>query len=466
MRSDRTTQRESRKLDVMTQFEQASTQAANATQADAVHELLEAGARAGKLSYAHINRVLGDAQIDAEDAEAIFEVLESRGIQVVDEAELAPKADVAAPSKTPKAPKDARPDRELDDVLSKIETFFAPAESSTRLEDEGEESDAEMQLAQDESALGGMELSGTAAAILDDDADESGSAVSDAFTQYLQQMGRTPLLSIEEEQHLAHLAREASPEQRIAAKQRLVEANLRMVVHIARNYQGRGLLPLLDIVQEGNLGLIRAVDKFNPNKGQRLSSFATWYIREAINHALAAQARSIRLPGHLSGALQKLQRLSREMTQTLGREPSRQELAQAAGLSLKQVEELQRVVAEPLSLDQSSSGGEDEDDLGERVSDVGADDSMTGISRDQLQGGIREVLETLPERESDILQQRFGLGEYAEIGPSSLDDIAANLRISRDRVHQLEVRALRKLRHRTKGTPLGALLSGDDEDDD
>ena len=464
MRSDRTTQRESRKLDVMTQFDQAPTQAANATQADAVHELLEAGARAGKLSYAHINRVLGDAQIDAEDAEAIFEVLESRGIQVVDEAELAPKAEAAAPPKTPKQPK-VRPDRELDDVLSKIETFFSPAESSTRLEDESEESDAEMQLAQDESALGGMELSGTAAAILDDDADESGSAVSDAFTQYLQQMGRTPLLSIEEEQHLAHLAREASPEQQVIAKQRLVEANLRMVVHIARNYQGRGLLPLLDIVQEGNLGLIRAVDKFNPNKGQRLSSFATWYIREAINRALAAQARSIRLPGHLSGALQKLQRLSREMTQTLGREPSRQELAQAAGLSLKQVEELQRVVAEPLSLDQSSSGGEDEDDLGERVSDVGADDSMTGISRDQLQGGIREVLETLPERESDILQQRFGLGEYAEIGPSSLDDIAANLRISRDRVHQLEVRALRKLRHRTKGTPLGALLSGDDEDD-
>ncbi len=447
----------------MTQFEQASTQAANATQADVVHELLEAGARAGKLSYAHINRVLGDAQIDDEDVEAIFEVLESRGIQVVDEAELAPKAGVAAAPKTPKPPK-VRSDRELDDVLSKIETFFAPAESSTRLEDESGLDDT--QLTQDESAFNGMELSGTAAAILDDDADESGSAVSDAFTQYLQQMGRTPLLTFEEEQHLAHLAREASPEQRIAAKQRLVEANLRMVVHIARNYQGRGLLPLLDIVQEGNLGLIRAVDKFNPNKGQRLSSFATWYIREAINHALAAQARSIRLPGHLSGALQKLQRMSREMTQTLGREPSRQELAQAAGLSLKQVEELQRVVAEPLSLDQSSSGSEDEDDLGERVSDVGADESMSSMSRDQLQGGIREVLETLPERESDILQQRFGLGEYAEAGPSSLDDIAANLRISRDRVHQLEVRALRKLRHRTKGTPLGALLSGDDEDDD
>lgn len=447
----------------MTESEQASTQAADGTQSSAVHELLEAGARAGKLSYAHINRVLGDAQIDDEDVEAIFEVLESRGIQVVDEAELAPKAEVVAPPKTPKPPK-VRSDRELDDVLSKIETFFAPAESSTRLEDESGLDDT--QLAQDESAFGGMELSGTAAAILDDDADESGSAVSDAFTQYLQQMGRTPLLTFEEEQHLAHLAREASPEQRIAAKQRLVEANLRMVVHIARNYQGRGLLPLLDIVQEGNLGLIRAVEKFNPNKGQRLSSFATWYIREAINHALAAQARSIRLPGHLSGALQKLQRMSREMTQTLGREPSRQELAQAAGLSLKQVEELQRVVAEPLSLDQSSSGSEDEDDLGERVSDVGADESMSSMSRDQLQEGIREVLETLPERESDILQRRFGLGEYAEVGPSSLDDIAANLRISRDRVHQLEVRALRKLRHRTKGTPLGALLSGDDEDDD
>ncbi len=426
----------------------------------AVRELLEAGARAGKLSYAHINRVLGDAQIDAEDAEAIFEVLENRGIQVVDEVEPKPATKPqTSVAQTPKKPKPLRADRELDDVLSHIENFFTPPQStalsSTRNQDDASENLPLM-----------PEISGAVAAILDDEADESGSAVSDAFTQYLQQMGRTPLLSPEEELFLAHQAREGSPLMQEDARRRLVEANLRLVVHIARNSKGRSLLPMLDLVQEGNLGLIRAVDKFNPDKGSRLSSFATWYIREAINHAIAAQARSIRLPGHLNAASQKLQRLQREMTQTLGHEPSRQELAQTAGLSLKQVEELQRVATEPLSLDQAGGGEDEDDELGDRLAGAGDDGAFLSVSQGDLQQGIGEVLGSLPEREAAILQQRFGLGEWAESGPRSLDDIAATLHISRDRVHQLEIRALRKLRRRAQNTSLGEMVSDYDEDDD
>ena len=445
----------------MTQRENEAPKPVDSPEQTAVRELLETGARLGKLSYDHINQVLGDAQIDAEDAEAIFEILENRGIQVVEETEISQKS---APKK-PKTPKPKRADAELDDVLAKIETFFEPIEiappeptSSTRLPDENADEDAFADTFRDTN------LSGTVAAILDDEADESGAAVSDAWTQYLQQMGRTPRLSDEEELFLASQVRNGDSLQREDARKRLIEANLRLVVHIARNSKGRSLLPILDIVQEGNLGLIRAVEKFDPDKGARLGSFATWHIRESINKAIAAQARSIRLPGHLSGALQKLQSTSRELAQTLGHEPSRAELAQATGLSVWQIEELQRVVAEPLSLDQSAGGSEDEDELGERLSDLALDDSMSGLARDDLQKGIRDALSSLPEREAAILEQRFGLGEWESGGPRSLEDIAETLHISRDRVHQIEVKALRKLRRRAHNTSLGEAL-GETPDD-
>ncbi len=439
-------------------------------QNNAVRELLEVGARAGKLSYEHINRVLGDAQIDDEDAEAIFETLENRGIQVVEESEIAPK--VVAPTMA-KAPKTAKPksvDPELDEVLSHIDSFFAPPqietnpESSTRYDDESGASDESGATSLSNLEFQYIEMSGAVAAILDDDADESGSAVADAFTQYLQNMGQTPLLSAEEEKFLAQQLRDGTPLMQEDARRRLVEANLRLVVHLAGNSKGRSLLPILDLVQEGNMGLIRAVDKFNPDKGARLASFATWYIREAINRAIAAQARSIRLPGHLSQASQKLQRTARELTQTLGHEPSRQELAQAAGLTLKQVEELQRVGEEPLSLDQNSSSDDDSDELGDRLEGAGSEGAFSSLSQSELQSGLRDVMGALSSRETEVLQQRFGLGEWSESGPRSLDDIAQTLHLSRDRVHQLEIRALRKMRRRAQGSALDEMMNDDDED--
>ena len=422
-----------------------------------IKNLVENGARVGQLSYAQINDGLGDLFLDDEATEELFALLESRGIHIVEKIEAAPEA------KSPKTPKPKRADKELDDVLSQIESFFEAQDvqtptSSTRSLDEAEN---------DEFAE--AELSGTAALILNDEADENGLVVQDAFTQYLQQMGRTPLLSAEEESRLAQLARDAnSPaEERDNAKARLIEANLRLVVHIASRSKGRAVLPLLDIVQEGNLGLIRAVDKFvekfDAKRAQRLSSYATKYIRESIDRAVAAQSRSIRLPGHLNDLVQKLGRVTRELTQEIGREPSREEIAIAAKLSEAQVEELTRVVAQPLSLDQSSREGDDESELGELISGIQEDNApLSNVSRGELHETLETALASLTEREVEVIQMRFGLGAY-EGNALSTEDAAKQLQISRDAVRQLEVRARRKLRRRLQGTALGDAFAEDDD---
>ena len=274
--------------------------------------------------------------------------------------------------------------------------------------------------------------------------------VADALSQYMHQLGRVPLLSADEERALAEEARAGSQ----SAKQKLVEANLRLVVHLARPYAGRAAMPLMDVVQEGNLGLIRAVEKFDPSRGQRLSSFASWYIRDAINRAVSVQSRSIRLPSHLSALIQKLQRVQRELMQKHGREPFRHELAESLDVAEEQIEELQRVGTAPLSLDAPSRSGDDEsDEFGERLmtDDMSDDIPMAALARGELRGELESAMEKLSRRERSILMQRFGMGEYADSGARSLDDIAAGMNLSRDRARQLEIRALRKMRRRAKG---------------
>jgi RNA polymerase primary sigma factor len=302
----------------------------------------------------------------------------------------------------------------------------------------------------------------TVTVVEDIEDDESGVAVEDALTQYMTQMARVPLLTAEEEKSLARAVRDGTPQESAAARQKLVESNLRLVVYVARRYSGRAALPLLDIVQEGNIGLMRAVDRFDPERGHRLSTYATWWIRQSINRAIAAQARSIRLPAHLSDAIQKLYRLQRELAQNLGREPSRQELADAAKMTLVQVDEALRAVAEPLSLETPVSD-DDNTELGEFVSDPEADTPITALSRSELRTEISRSLSTLSERERAIVEQRFGIGEYESSGPRTLEDIATRMHLSRERVRQLEVRALRKMRRRTHG--LGTDGGIDDEHD-
>jgi RNA polymerase primary sigma factor len=264
-----------------------------------VRDLLEQAAREGRVSYGLINDVLGDLQIDETDTEILFEALESRGIEVVeDEAPPAAPASATAPRATP-APRASSRHRDLDEVLASIEGIIGPSTADLAA-----------------SGLGSETGGGEAVTVVEDiEDDESGVAVEDALTQYMTQMARVPLLTAEEEKSLARAVRDGTPQESAAARQKLVESNLRLVVYVARRYSGRAALPLLDIVQEGNIGLMRAVDRFDPERGHRLSTYATWWIRQSINRAIAAQARSIRLPAHLSDAIQKLYRLQRELAQ-------------------------------------------------------------------------------------------------------------------------------------------------------
>ena len=453
--------------------------------------LLEESTRQGHISYDRLNELLGDLPIDKDGAEALFDVLESRGVALEDDregnvraahqegyadAKTARGASTSAPAstrsaqskaKTPRAPgemkvvgesegkKEAAPTRakrdgDLDEVLSSLDALMSAAPGTTISRDAPAREDAASTRALlDEAKTATPET--VAAAFADDEIDVAPDApVADALSQYMHQLGRVPLLSADEERTLAEEARAGSQ----SAKQRLVEANLRLVVHLARPYAGRAAMPLMDVVQEGNLGLIRAVEKFDPARGQRLSSYASWYIRDAINRAVSVQSRSIRLPSHLSALIQKLQRVQRELMQKHGREPFRHELAEALGVAEEQVEELQRVGTAPLSLDAPSRSGDDEsDEFGERLmtDDMSDDIPMAALARGELRGELESAMEKLSRRERAILMQRFGMGEYADSGARSLDDIAASMNLSRDRARQLEIRALRKMRRRAKG---------------
>lgn len=459
--------------------------------------IVEQGARLGRISYNRINEMLGETQLDEDETESLFEALENRGVQVVDDETIETGDSIEQPANrqaettrnVQARPVKARPAKSLRTSQAHSSDADAARESG-RKEDEVKASrhrDLDAVLASlDEmmnSPLGAIIAQdmeeperpkrGKASPDVGDGSGASNSAdelmetsdgsVEDALTQYMNQMGRVPLLSPQEETRLARLARNGSSQEQTQARQKLVEANLRLVVHLARRYAGRAALPLLDLVQEGNLGLMRAVESFDPERGRRLSSYATKPIRESINRAIAAQSRSIRLPGHLSAAIQKLQRLQRELSQSLGRSPSRDELGKAAGMTQEQVEEALRSSSEPLSLESHGGGNEDDgNELGDSLSDENSEVPISALSKTELQEGISRTLQTLSDRERAVILQRFGMGQYASDGPQAIEDIAARMKLSRERVHRLEVRALRKMRRRTKGTSLDDSYAGDD----
>ena len=254
---------------------------------------------------------------------------------------------------------------------------------------------------------------------------------------YLGELARIPLLSREEEQSLARRVRAGDE----AAKQRMVEANLRLVVQIARRYRNRGL-PLPDLIEEGNLGLLRAVEKFDPDRGTRFSTYGTWWIRQAIVRALANQARTIRLPVHIELLLARYMREQRRLTQTLARTPTTAELASALGITEEEVEELDEMRQHPVSLD-APVGEERQSTLGELIADRTVDPGSSFVSLFQDRGELVSVLDDLAANERTVLRRRFGLEGDP---PETLESIGQRLKLSRERVRQIELAGIRKLR--------------------
>ena len=344
------------------------------------------------LEYQEINNFFGDMELDEEKMEKIIEYLENNGIDVFQISD--DKDDVD------------------DDIILGMEA-----------DGEGNEEDIE-----------NIDLSVP-----------DGVSIEDPVRMYLKEIGKVPLLSADEEVELAKRMEEGDAE----AKKKLAEANLRLVVSIAKRYVGRGML-VLDLIQEGNLGLIKAVEKFDYKKGYKFSTYATWWIRQAITRAIADQARTIRIPVHMVETINKFVRVQRQLLQELGREPYPEEIAEHMNMPVDRVREIQKISLEPVSLE-TPIGEEEDSHLGDFIQDenvpVPAEAAAFTLLREQLE----EVLGTLTEREQKVLKLRFGL----EDGRSrTLEEVGREFEVTRERIRQIEAKALRKLRHPSRSRKL------------
>ena len=354
-----------------------------------ISSLIESGKAKGKLSTKDISDALEELDYDVEQVDKLYSMLEGQNIEIVEEG------------------------ASLDDDLDKLDL-------------EGEDSEDALDL----SFVDGVNI-------------------DDPVKVYLKEIGRVPLLSPDEEVELAQRMAEGDA----YAKKRLAEANLRLVVSIAKRYVGRGM-QFLDLIQEGNLGLIKAVEKFDHTKGFKFSTYATWWIRQAITRAIADQARTIRIPVHMVETINKVKKVSSQLLHQNGHDPTAEEIAAALDMPVDKVREIMRVAQEPVSLE-TPIGEEEDSHLGDFIPDDDAPAPADAASHTLLKEQLGEVLKTLTPREEKVLRLRFGL----EDGRSrTLEEVGKEFNVTRERIRQIEAKALRKLRHPSRSKKLKDFL--------
>ncbi len=375
-----------------------------------VKKLLAKGKEKGVLSYEEIMDSLATAELSPEQIDDIYEQISAMGIKLI-------HTDLDTD-------KDEIGDEELDITLLETDDSLMTVSS---LEDDVPPDDLEDEV---------MDL---------DLSVPEGVGIDDPVRMYLKEIGRVPLLSAEEEVELAKRMEQGDEE----AKKKLAEANLRLVVSIAKRYVGRGML-FLDLIQEGNLGLIKAVEKFDYGKGFKFSTYATWWIRQAITRAIADQARTIRIPVHMVETINKLIRVSRQLLQELGRDPTPEEIAAAMEIPVERVREIQKVAQEPVSLE-TPIGEEEDSHLGDFIEDEDAPAPAEAASYILLKEQLESVLDTLTPREEKVLRLRFGLDDGRS---RTLEEVGQEFGVTRERIRQIEAKALRKLRHPSRSRKL------------
>ena len=366
--------------------------------AEKLNALIEKGKKAGKLTSKELMDTLDDLKLEPDELDRFYDKLEDLGIDTAGEDMLPPLDDDALPAL---------------EELQEIEEV------------------TEEEIAADTDAL----------------ADTF--STDDPVRMYLKEIGKVPLLTPEEEQDLARRMADGDEE----AKRRMAEANLRLVVSIAKRYVGRGML-FLDLIQEGNLGLIKAVEKFDHTKGFKFSTYATWWIRQAITRAIADQARTIRIPVHMVETINKVKKVSSQLLHENGHEPSAEEIAERLEMPVDKVREIMRVAQEPVSLE-TPIGEEEDSHLGDFIPDDEAPVPAEAASQTLLKEQLAEVLKTLTPREEKVLRLRFGLEDGR---PRTLEEVGKEFNVTRERIRQIEAKALRKLRHPSRSKKLRDFL--------
>ena len=368
------------------------------TPEEKLHELLEKGKKAGKLSAKELE-CIEELNLDSEVVDKFYEALEASGVDI----------DIAGADLLPP----------IDDVLPEVEDL-------ANIEEVTEE-----------------EINDTNALV-------DSFSTDDPVRMYLKEIGKVPLLTPEEEIELATRMSQGDEE----AKHRMTEANLRLVVSIAKRYVGRGML-FLDLIQEGNLGLIKAVEKFDYTKGYKFSTYATWWIRQAITRAIADQARTIRIPVHMVETINKTIRVSRQLLQELGHDPSAEEIAKEMDMPVEKVRDILKIAQEPVSLE-TPIGEEEDSHLGDFIPDEDASEPSEAASFSLLREQLEEVLNTLAPREKKVLELRFGIVDGRT---RTLEEVGKEFNVTRERIRQIEAKALRKLRHPSRSKKLRDFLN-------